>query len=335
MGSNDVRVEKLLRSDGPVREREIERLIVDVARPVVSAVLARAISSALRPQDADDIAAVVDLRLLGKLRELAEANGEGVQDLERYVATLTQNAIHDHLRRAFPARARLKNRIRYLLVRDARFALWSHGGTLVCGLAAWRDSTTYARTIDLGEAIPHRMHDEKRAADVLAEVFARVNEPAALDAVVDALAALWNVVDLAPAEVAEDVEVVQPEGTKRMERRELLAALWTEVRELRPLQRKALLLHLRGSGTPNGLSLLVVSHVATFEDLATALQLTSAELTELWPELPLDDLRIAEHLGVTRQQVINLRKSARERLARRTRAAGTASYWPPTGRSRR
>jgi hypothetical protein len=33
--------------------------------------------------------------------------------------------------------------------------------------------------------------------------------------------------------------------------------------------------------------------------------------------LPLDDATIAGLLGLTRQQVINLRKSARERLARR------------------
>ena len=34
-------------------------------------------------------------------------------------------------------------------------------------------------------------------------------------------------------------------------------------------------------------------------------------------QMPLDDLTIAARLGVTRQQVINLRKSARARLTRR------------------
>ena len=33
--------------------------------------------------------------------------------------------------------------------------------------------------------------------------------------------------------------------------------------------------------------------------------------------LPLDDLHIAAYLGATRQQVINLRKTARERLLKR------------------
>ena len=39
-------------------------------------------------------------------------------------------------------------------------------------------------------------------------------------------------------------------------------------------------------------------------------------LAEIWNELPLDDRTIAGHLGLTRQQVINLRSAARQRLAR-------------------
>jgi hypothetical protein len=45
--------------------------------------------------------------------------------------------------------------------------------------------------------------------------------------------------------------------------------------------------------------------------------MSMAELSEIWGRLPVDDHTIAERLGLTRQQVINLRKSARARLARR------------------
>ena len=40
----------------------------------------------------------------------------------------------------------------------------------------------------------------------------------------------------------------------------------------------------------------------------------------LWNDLPLEDTAISGLLGVTRQQVINLRKVARERLVRRIKA---------------
>jgi hypothetical protein len=41
------------------------------------------------------------------------------------------------------------------------------------------------------------------------------------------------------------------------------------------------------------------------------------ELARMWNDLPIDDMRIATRLGIKRQQVINLRKAARARLARR------------------
>jgi hypothetical protein len=53
--------------------------------------------------------------------------------------------------------------------------------------------------------------------------------------------------------------------------------------------------------------------------IADALEIDAQQLARIWGELPLEDARIAESLGVTRQQVINLRKSARERLSRRTK----------------
>lgn len=41
------------------------------------------------------------------------------------------------------------------------------------------------------------------------------------------------------------------------------------------------------------------------------------ELAEVWPTLPLSDALIAKRLNATRQQVIDLRRSARKRLERR------------------
>ena len=52
-------------------------------------------------------------------------------------------------------------------------------------------------------------------------------------------------------------------------------------------------------------------------EIAAALEIPERDLARLWPDLPLDDLWIAARMGITRQQVINLRKSGRARLARR------------------
>jgi hypothetical protein len=95
-----------------------------------------------------------------------------------------------------------------------------------------------------------------------------------------------------------------------------LKKLWSEIVELPERQRAALLLNLKDS-QGSGISLFQMTGVATILQIAEALSTTGEELARLWNELPLDDLAIASRLGITRQQVINLRKSARERLARR------------------
>jgi len=51
--------------------------------------------------------------------------------------------------------------------------------------------------------------------------------------------------------------------------------------------------------------------------LAGALEINPERLAEMWNDLPIEDTRIADLTGLTRQQVINARKSGRERLARR------------------
>jgi hypothetical protein len=105
-----------------------------------------------------------------------------------------------------------------------------------------------------------------------------------------------------------------------VEQRAEIGQLWAEIGQLRLGQRTALLLNLRVAGDGNGLDLLRRIGVATPRRIAEALEMPAEELAELWNDLPLDDHAIAQRLGVTRQQVINLRKAARERLERRMKA---------------
>ena len=65
------------------------------------------------------------------------------------------------------------------------------------------------------------------------------------------------------------------------------------------------------------ISLLPYTRTAATEQIAEALEFPLVDFLELWKKLPLDDMTIAELLGAKRQQVINLRKCARERLERR------------------
>src|SRR6185369_8303674 len=60
--------------------------------------------------------------------------------------------------------------------------------------------------------------------------------------------------------------------------------------------------------------LLPVLGVATLREIARVLEIPDGEFASLWRQIPLDDAAIAERLACTRQQVINLRMSARKRL---------------------
>jgi hypothetical protein len=82
-------------------------------------------------------------------------------------------------------------------------------------------------------------------------------------------------------------------------------------------QRVALLLNLRDAQRRDALTLLPLIGIASLRDLANVLEIEPQRFAEIWNALPLDDLSIGALLRISRQQVINLRKSARERLARR------------------
>ncbi len=115
----------------------------------------------------------------------------------------------------------------------------------------------------------------------------------------------------------DQLPAVQTDIDSEIERREYLKNLWAEIRELPVRQRAALLLNLRDGEGRGCLELFHLAGVATFQQIAGALEMSPEDFVLLWNELPLDDLSIADRLGLTRQQIINLRKSARSRLSRR------------------
>ena len=309
---NDPLLRELLgASDSDARAREIERLIVEVTQPLAERILSRysRTEGTVSAHDAEDILSTVNVRMLRKLQSVADSEEAAVRDLADYVATLTYNTINDHLRRRYPERTRLKNRLRYALTHDPRLALWSTEGGLTAGLAKWKE-----RAPGSGELGTLRRVAGATLPNELVEIFRVAGQPMLLDTLVETTADLWGIADAAPA-------VVEPRAhddvAAKVEQRQFLGALWREIRLLSAQQRKALLLNLREGETVSPIALLVYTGTATFDEIAATMELRPEELTSIWNELPLDDLRIGEMLGITRQQVINLRKSARARLARR------------------
>jgi hypothetical protein len=141
-----------------------------------------------------------------------------------------------------------------------------------------------------------------------------------LDDLVNLVAVLWEIKEPIAKDGEEVLAVLPdpaPDAGVGMQQREFLRELWAEVLQLPVRQRRALLLNLRDANGQGCIALLPLTGVASMLEIAGALEMGADGLAALWSRLPLDDQELAERLALTRQQVINLRKSARARLARR------------------
>ena len=311
----------------------LERLISEHVLPLIKEIVRSNLRGARGLQDAEDVTAEVALRLLKKLRDLKlnppEAMAGGFLG---YVAVAAYNACNNYLRQEYPNRSRLKTRLRYALKQRGEFALWQgEGRQWLCGFAAWRDAVPPAGAVALLHELRNgnqtsievcrlqELAQDAELAQLLMAIFNWTGKPVEFDDLVDTVAHLQRIVDGAALaiEAAEEVLADPRESADvGIEQRLYLQRLWVEIGELPLNQRRALLLNLRDNQGHDLTTLLADSRVATIREIAEALDMTAEELARMWRDLPLDDAAIADRLGLTRQQVINLRLSARRRLAR-------------------
>jgi hypothetical protein len=160
--------------------------------------------------------------------------------------------------------------------------------------------------------------------DALAAVFTHVGAPVEFDELVKMMADLLQIkdstvesIDADSGDQGIDLADREAEVAWRVEKRVFLQRLWDEAQQLPLQQRVALLLKLSDTEGGGCVALFLALGIATLDQLAEALEMSAEGLAEMWNEMPLEDAKIAELLRLTRQQVINARKSARERLARR------------------
>ncbi len=161
--------------------------------------------------------------------------------------------------------------------------------------------------------------DREQLSILLRALFQSAGTPIKLDELVNIVADLCREKDQPdePLDKVTNLTGYTLSFEALLEQQQLLALLWQEVSQLPLRQRRALLLNFKDGHGHELVSLLPYTRTATIEQIAGALDLPLMEFLELWNRLPLDDTTIAELLGATRQQVINLRKCARERLERR------------------
>lgn len=287
-----------------------------------------------RNPDIDEAYHEIRLHLLKRLLDFKrEPDEKSLTNLRGYVAAATRNACDEYLRRKFPQRRKLKDKIRYCLASRAGLALWKDASKgWLSGLAEWEEAAPPAAYMQplsvlletlsgtLGNLATQRME----MSDLLTAIFKTIEAPIELDQLTAVVAKLQGVedaqvisFDAGTNPLSERVANPHASPETLYEQRQLLEELWGEIRLLPRAQRVALLCNLRSPQGVNVITLFPATQVATFEEVAEALEIPAGEFEVLWGRLPLDDLSIAEYLKVSRQQVINLRRNARDRLSRR------------------
>lgn len=304
----------------------LSQLIAGHAEPVIKGVIRFKLRfnshQETQRAEADDIHQDVVLQLVGQLqrfRKLPETHP--ITDVRGMAAIIAHRTCARWMRRQFPERHALKNRLHYLLTRQRGFAIWDDDSSKsIAGFATWQQQKK-AAVRNIPDVAAH-IRKSQQLAETVASIFDYAGGPIEFDELVTAVAAIQGVSDQPVESLADDEDgfdpaTPDPDPAWRIEKKMFLQRLWEELTQLPVNQRAALLLNLKDASGFGCITLFPAIGIATIRQLAAALELSAERLAELWNELPIEDARIAELLGLTRQQVINARKSGRERLARR------------------
>ena len=328
--ADEILASYLAESDEPAAERLLHSLIVEAASPYVRIVVASNLRGPYQSETNDAVQEVL-LDLTSHLRRLRSGQiepGAGdeppIRNFRAYVASAARRAAGFVLRRSNPERYRLRNRIRYSLKTGDGFTLTDdEQGRRIAGLRQWnREASGPIATQEQLRALPVPAGASGLNLAVLIEqVLTPLGAPVLLDHLTEFIgAALGGFARQEEFEAAAGV--ASSNLADQMEQRAWLAHLWTEIVELPRNQRVALLLNLRDHIGDSALRLLPAMGIATLRQIAVALEMEPEVLAALWRQLPVDDRQLAEMLSLTRQQIVNLRKSARDRLIRRMEIQG-------------
>lgn len=314
----------------------IEDLVTNHAAPIIKEIILhklRSYKSSQNRHDGEDVQGNAVLKLLSYLRNFKrDPESRQIGDFRSYVAVIAYNACNEYLRQKYPLRNSLKNQLRYLFTHDPKLILRDDAGTLVCRLSEWKGQKQTAKPRlealrCLGEAQPQGLAD-KPLFELVIVVLKLLDAPVALDDLVSLIAEVKGVKDV-PEQVREEegerpLEQLSDPRTRldaTVERRIQLERLWREICELPLRQRLALLLNLKDVDGKSQIEMFPFTGIATMRQIAGALEISDDDFARLWNDLPMEDAAIAARLNLTRQQVINLRKAARQRLAKRMKEA--------------
>jgi RNA polymerase sigma factor (sigma-70 family) len=282
-------------------------------------------------QDAEDLYQEAIARIVELLNKLRHSSSKGeIEHFRQYSSRVAINVCVNFLRAKSPARRRLKENVRLLLIRHSEFAIWKAGAVYFCGFASWAGNQTSSWQPDTSamdektaqlRALGFSTNEIKRGSltRIVREFFEWTRAPVELDTLVKTLAAVLNLTDhpLVSTDAQADSERYSgtiPIHNSQVEERETLGQLWEAVRRLPPPQRDAFCFGFQDEQGSDFFSLLIEAQVTTLPRLAESLARSAQEILRLRSQMPMDGATIAGELQASRAQVNKWRFLAVRRL---------------------
>lgn len=333
----DIRLQALLEVDDQQYQFLLDNLIKEHAEPLIHKIIHAKLKLSQNKStkkagndDANDLCQDSITKLIAHLKQLrTNPIRYAISAFDEFVAKVTFNVYNNYVRAKYPHRHKLKRQLEHLLKSRKEFDLWKDSSDRLAGLAHWRDgdwSKTNPGALQTQSFVLAQL-DEPQINQIplvvlLTKFFEWANQPVAFDELVSVIAEVCGIKDGPQKDwpVAHQASTEQPsgEGIRKLEYHEHLRQAWKEILALPIRQRYALLLNWKNSATDSFFNALIIDGITSTQNIAKALQMDLPNLEKIWDQLPLKDAAIGEMLGgLPAQAVANLRKSARERLARR------------------
>ena len=306
-------------------------LMQEANEAIIQPILKRMLTDAARQDSSDrshleDLCLAVQASVLNKVHKVRESEDEEpINDFSAYVAVVSYNKVNEYLRKKYPQRYKLMNRLNYALKRHPSLKKWAdrdHKDKVWCGFAAWqlqarsRDNNRLRRLrqdphVFALEVYPNQDIATINPADILLAVFSWVGQPILWNELIKIMVCLWDVKEVPPLTVSGD----EPDHgvVNNLLANCGLDIYWQAICTLEPNERQALLLFAdeNGSHLPE---LLEWCADVSLAEIAQKMGMTERELAEIWNGLPWQDEKIEDWMRVSKGYPARLRMKAKKKI---------------------
>jgi hypothetical protein len=337
-------------------QRNLESLLDSEVRPLIGKILYRKLQvwvgirgtqgspQSQEQADAEEVcqdALVKIVEALQKARSFPDTCP--ILSLPGLTVTVVSQQADLYIRKRYPKRASLSNKLRFLLDNRPHFARWQiRDGEWLAGYRRWQDQGLAAISLEPLHAAARFQREVPQVGEILdqpdmllAKLFDWAGGPVPMAELVALMAEVWDVRDHPAVLLPTDDDsasgmppaaraALTQEGafTEEVANQECLRRYWAAICDLPPKQRCSLLFQ---ASDPVGNSLIHLLHacgIASLPEIAVAAKMSLEALKRIYHELPWEDKKVAEALETTVQYVIRLRAIARGRI--REQIKGTA-----------